>query len=85
MAVNTRPAQTRMRTNFYRDLAADYSTPEPVLKHIADRLIADAERFIRLKEKTLPEVSSHYSLEQIERENKEWWPSHCEALRQGTR
>ena len=42
MAVNTRPAQTRMRTNFYRDLAADYSTPEPVLKHIADRLIADS-------------------------------------------
>ena len=83
MAVNSRPAQSRVRTNFYRDLAADYSTPEPVLKHVADRLIADAERFGRLKEKALPEISSQYTLEQIERENKEWWPSHCEALRQG--
>ncbi|MHC2207982.1 hypothetical protein ACVLD2_002172 [Paenibacillus sp. PvR052] len=23
------------------------------------------------------------TFEQIERENKEWWPTHCEALRQG--
>jgi hypothetical protein len=73
----------RRRFNYYRGLAADYSTPEPVPKHIGDKLIADAERFIAMKERTLPELSSRYSLEQIERENKEWWPSHCEALRRG--
>jgi hypothetical protein len=83
MAINTRPAPQRVRQNFYRDLAADYSKPEPVLKHIADRLIGDAERFARLKERNLPDITPQYTLEQIERENREWWPSHCEALRQG--
>ena len=36
-----------------------------------------------MKEKTLPQIGPDYPLEQIEKENKEWWPTHCEALRQG--
>ena len=83
MANNNGSSPTRRRINYYRDLAADYSTPEPVPKHIGDKLIADAERYIALKERDLPELSARYTLEQIERENKEWWPSHCEALRRG--
>lgn len=83
MASNNGSSPVRRRINYYRDLSADYSTPEPVPKHIGDKLIADAERYITMKERNLPELSSRYSLEQIERENKEWWPSHCEALRRG--
>jgi hypothetical protein len=71
------------RTNYYKDLSADYSTPEPVPKKQGDALIAQAERIIALKEPTLPDVGTGYTLEQIEQENKEWWPTHCEALRRG--
>ena len=71
------------RTNYYKDLSADYSTPEPVPDNQGDALIAQAERIIALKEPTLPDVGTGYTLEQIERENKEWWPTHCEALRRG--
>jgi hypothetical protein len=82
MTNNAGPAQMKRRTNFYEGLAADYSNPAPVPKHIADRLITEAERFIAMTERTLPEISPQYTLEQIEQENKEWWPTHCEALRQ---
>src|SRR5215207_6956380 len=71
------------RMNYYKDLAADYSKPEPVPPDVAKKLIADAVRFIAIKEEKLPSIDSDYRLDQIERENKEWWPTHCEALRQG--
>lgn len=73
----------KKRINYYKDLAADYSKPELIPKETADKLIVDAKRFIDMKEDTLPEINSDYTLEQIEKENKEWWPTHCEALRQG--
>ncbi len=71
------------RINYYAGLAADYSRPEPIPEPLASRLIADAERFIALKAATLPAIGPDYPPEQIERENKEWWPTHCEALRRG--
>src|SRR3989442_5876760 len=71
------------RTNYYKDLAADYSQPRPVPPDIAKKLIADAERFIAVKEKALPQIGADYRLEQIGKENKEWLPTHCEALRRG--
>jgi hypothetical protein len=71
------------RTNYYKDLAADYSRPGLVTAYVAKKLIEDAEKIVALKEKALPQISPHYPLEQIEQENKEWWPTHCEALRQG--
>jgi hypothetical protein len=71
------------RMNYYKDLAADYSKPEPVPGGLAATLIAAAEKFIAMKTEMLPPIGADYSLEQIEKENKEWWPTHCEALRQG--
>jgi hypothetical protein len=73
----------RKRINYYKELAADYSKSEPVAPAQAKKLLDDAARFIAMKEKTLPQMGSSYTQEQIEKENKEWWPTHCEALRQG--
>ncbi|NEO29705.1 MAG: hypothetical protein F6K36_04485 [Symploca sp. SIO3C6] len=71
------------RTNYYKDLVADYSRPNLVSPNLAKQLIEQAENIVAMKEGTLPAIDSNYTLEQIERENKEWWPTHCEALRQG--
>lgn len=71
------------RINYYKDLAADYSKPGLVSSELAKKLIEKAEEIVAMKEDILPQISSNYTLEQIERENKEWWPTHCEALRQG--
>ena len=71
------------RTNYYKELTADYSRPGLVSKDMQQKLIQLAEELISKKEDKLPEINSNYTLEQIEKENKEWWPSHCEALRQG--
>lgn len=71
------------RTNYYKELSADYSKPGLVSNELASKLINDAEEYISLAEKKLPEITSKYSLAQIEKENRDWWPTHCEALRQG--
>lgn len=71
------------RVNYYKDLTADYSKSGLVADKLKIKLIQDAERFIAMKKGLLPEIGSDYTLEQIEKENKEWWPTHCEALRQG--
>ncbi|MEH2406057.1 EthD domain-containing protein [Nostoc sp.] len=80
---NTASTFTNKRTNYYTDLSADYSRPGLVTSYVAKKLIEDAEKIVAMKERTLPQISSSYTLEQIEKENKEWWPTHCEALRQG--
>jgi EthD domain len=74
---------TRKRTNFYQDLAADYSRPGLVSAYVAKKLIEDGERYAAMKEATLPAINASYTLGQIEQENKDWWGTHCEALRQG--
>ena len=73
----------KKRRNYYEGLAADYSKPEPVPAAVGKKLLEAAAAFIARKEATLPAVGPGYTLEQIEAENKEWWPTHCEALRQG--
>jgi hypothetical protein len=73
----------KKRTNYYQDLEADYSRVGLISSDLAKKLIDKAEKIVAIKEKTLPQIKSNYTLEQIERENKEWWPTHCEALRQG--
>jgi hypothetical protein len=73
----------KKRTNYYQGLSADYSRPGLVTAYVAQKLIEDAEKIVAMKEPKLPEINASYTLEQIERENKEWWPTHCEALRQG--
>lgn len=71
------------RVNYYKDLAADYSLPGLVPDELQEQLILDGERFVVMKEVKLPAIDGDYTPQQIERENKEWWPTHCEALRQG--
>lgn len=73
----------KKRVNCYLELAADYSRPGMVPEPLKPKLIELGERIVAMKEPTLPAVGPEYPLERIERENKEWWPTHCEALRQG--
>jgi hypothetical protein len=72
-----------MRTNYYQELSADYSTPNRLSATEAKKQLRYAQKFIALREEKMPEITEQYTLAQIERENKEWWPTHCEALRQG--
>lgn len=71
------------KVNYYKDLSADYSRPGLVPQDLRNRLLQDGEKFVAMKESSLVPISSDYPPEQIEKENKEWWPTHCEALRQG--
>jgi hypothetical protein len=71
------------RVSYYEGLAADYSKPELVAPELAATFLRKSAAFIAMKEPFLPEITAQYSLQQIEAENKEWWPTHCEALRQG--
>lgn len=71
------------RINYYKELSADYSRTGLISDDLKKKLIQQAEEIIALKEDTLPEITPSYTMEQIEKENKEWWPTHCEALRQG--
>lgn len=73
----------KKRVNYYKELRADYSKPGLVSEEMKEKLIIDAKRFIAMKESLLPQIGKDYTPEQIEMENKEWWPTHCEALRQG--
>ncbi|MFB2922007.1 EthD domain-containing protein [Aerosakkonema funiforme] len=82
-AKNMTASTDKKRINYYKDLSADYSRPGLVTPYVAQKLIEDAEKIVAMKEKTLPEIGPNYTLAQIEKENKDWWPTHCEALRQG--
>jgi hypothetical protein len=73
----------KQRVNYYSDLIADYSKIDLVPSAVASKLLEDAARYIAMKEPVLPAVGRDYTLQQIEAENKAWWPTHCEALRQG--
>lgn len=73
----------KKRSNYYRELSADYSRPGLIDSEKAKLLIQEAERIVGLKEPVLPVLDADYTLQQIEQENKDWWPTHCEALRQG--
>lgn len=71
------------RVNYYKELTADYSRPGLVSPELQAALIKKGEDIVAMKEATLPELGADYTLAQIEVENKDWWPTHCEALRQG--
>src|SRR6266851_2565532 len=72
-----------MRANHYKDLPTDYSKPGLVSAELGQKLLRNAEKYIALREDRLPEIGPAYNLERIEKENKDWWLTHCEALRQG--
>ena len=73
----------KKRISYYKDLSADYSRPGLVSEEMKKKLIDDALKYVALKESTLPTIGADYTPAQIEQENKDWWPTHCEALRQG--
>jgi len=73
----------KQRVNYYKNLSADYSRPSLVSPSLQAELITLAEKIVSMNEVVLPVIDSNYNLEQIEKENREWWPTHCEALRQG--
>ncbi len=72
-----------IRKSYYQELSADYSKPQRIAPDVAQKLLQDAVDYISLRENTLPEIDRSYDLARIEQENKDWWPTHCEALRQG--
>lgn len=71
------------RRNYYEGLLADFSRPGLVPDAMKARLLADSARYIAMKEKALPAMGPGYTMAQIEKENREWWPTHCQALRDG--
>ncbi len=75
--------KSQQKRNYYADLVADYSRPDLVEDKTKQELIKASEQYIKLQESELPSVDSKYTKQQIEQENKAWWPTHCEALRQG--
>nr|WP_249213903.1 MULTISPECIES: hypothetical protein [unclassified Synechocystis] len=71
------------RRNYYLNLKANYSQPGLVPEGLRQKLIEEGLKYVAMKEATLPAIDANYTLEIIEQENKDWWPTHCEALRQG--
>lgn len=71
------------RTNYYADLSADFSTTTLTPPQLSEELLSQAVKITKMVEDTLPEISGSYTAEMIEQENKDWWPTHCEALRKG--
>lgn len=71
------------RKNYYEDMKADFSIPVATPAKLADQLITEALDYTNQVEGALPDIDDSYPLELIEQENKDWWPTHCEALRQG--
>lgn len=70
------------RKNCYDGLSADYSRPDKLEDALATKLIRLGEQIVARKEPSLPAIGPDYTPETIEEENREWWPTHCEALRQ---
>ena len=71
-----------MAKNYYEGLSANFSRAGLVSPELGATLIQQAADFIAQKEGVLPEIDANYTRETIEEENKAWWPTHCEALRQ---
>jgi hypothetical protein len=71
------------RKSYYEGLAADYSRPGLVSDQLKAQMIQRSAEIGDLQEPILPTIGADYSLEVIEAENREFWPTHCEALRQG--
>jgi hypothetical protein len=71
------------RTSYYQELAADYSRPGLVPGDLRKKLVENNARYGQLREPAMPVITPDYDKHRIEAENREWFPSHCEALRSG--
>jgi len=69
------------RVNYYRDLRADYSRPGLVAAGLRQQLLEDNARYHRMIEPAMPPLDLPSGKAHIEAENREWFPTHCEALR----
>lgn len=69
------------RTNYYQGLAADFSRAGVPGDAVMRRLAGDYERCMGLRQESLPPVTAEYGLDQIERENREWWAARCAVIR----
>lgn len=74
---------TGQHRSYYEGLKADYSRPVQVSAQLSDQLLNEAEQYISMMDESVLEHVTESNREQIEWENREWWPTHCEALRQG--
>lgn len=70
------------RQCYYRNLYADFSRPGLVTDGQKSALIKTMKRIHGLKAQVMPAIDELYTLETIERENMEWFPTHCNALRE---
>jgi hypothetical protein len=71
------------RISYYKDLSADLSLPGLVKPEQAKALVRRNAEIQKLKEPAMPAIDAKYTVEQIMAENKEWFPTHCTALREG--
>jgi hypothetical protein len=68
-------------SRYYRDLVADYSRPGLVSQEGRNQLLEANARYRGLREQAMPAMAGSEAKARIEAENREWFPSHCEALR----
>jgi hypothetical protein len=73
---------TPERVSYYEDLSADFSRPGLVTDQQKAALIRTMKRIHGLKAKVLPAIDAQYPAATIEKENREWFPTHCNALRE---
>jgi hypothetical protein len=69
------------RNNYYRGLTADFSRPSGPDDAVSLRLTKDYERYMSLRQETLPPITADYGLDRIATENREWWPARCAVIR----
>jgi hypothetical protein len=69
------------RVSYYKDLSADFSRPGLVSEEVTETLLSESPRFQAKREAVMPEIGPDYTKAQIEAENREWFPTHCQALR----
>jgi hypothetical protein len=69
------------RVNYWIGLAADFSRVDSVTKEREAALVQRSAEIQPLKEHKQPAFDDVYTPEQVMAENKEWFPTHCAALR----
>ncbi len=75
-------AVKRQKLSYYADLAADFSRPGLVSDEQKSALLQTMRTIHGLKAQNMPAIDNEYTLATIHAENKEWFPTHCNALRE---
>ena len=71
------------KRNYYENMPADYSRPGLVSPEMQTKLIEKSQELSARIEPVMPQIGPDYTMSQIEAENRDWWCSHPEALREG--